>query len=124
MSREPSGAASRSAPAAVASGSVPMAVLSSSADERFRSDEVPDHGVKRVRWSPYEQDTKEFDPNEPSNASVQSRCLKRLQSRRRKIWTTQVHNSRPLPQGRLVCYLLPFFKRSKNKNERNAFLTI
>ena len=42
-----------------------------------RSDEVPDHGVKRVRWSPHEQDTKEFDPNEPSDASVQSRGLKR-----------------------------------------------
>ena len=37
-----------------------------SADELFRSDEVPDHGVKRVRWSPHEQDTKEFDPNESS----------------------------------------------------------
>ena len=76
VSHEPSGAASSSAPAA-ASGSVPMAVSSSSADERFRSDEVPDHGVKRVRWSPHEQDTKEFDPNEPSDASVQSRGLKR-----------------------------------------------
>ena len=76
VSHEPSGAASSSAPAA-ASGSVPMAVSSSSADERFRSDEVPDHGVKRVRWSPHEQDTKEVDPNEPSDASVQSRGLKR-----------------------------------------------
>ena len=66
VSHEPSGAASSSAPAAAASGSVPMAVSSSSADERFRSDEVPDHGVKRVRWSPHEQDTKEFDPNESS----------------------------------------------------------
>ena len=47
VSHEPSGAASSSAPAAAASGSVPMAVSSSSADERFRSDEVPDHGVKR-----------------------------------------------------------------------------
>ena len=46
--------------------SAPMAVSSSSADERFRSDEVPDHGVKRVRWSPHAQDTKEFDPNESS----------------------------------------------------------
>ena len=43
-----------------------MAVSSSSADERFQSDEVPDHGVKRARWSPHEQDTKEFDPNESS----------------------------------------------------------
>ena len=76
VSHEPSGAAS-SSPAAAASGSVPMAVSSSSADERFRSDEVPDHGVKRVRWSPHEQDTKEFDPNETSDASVQSRGLKR-----------------------------------------------
>ena len=66
VSHEPSGAASSSAPAAAASGSVPMAVSSSSADERFRSDEVPDHGVKRVRWSPHEQDTKEFDPNKSS----------------------------------------------------------
>ena len=65
VSHEPSGAASSSAPAAAVSGSVPMAVSSSSADERFRSDEV-DHGVKRIRWSPHEQDTKEFDPNESS----------------------------------------------------------
>ena len=71
VSHEPRGAASSSALAAAASGSVPMAVSSSSADERFRSDEVPDHGVKRVRWSPHEQDTKEFDPNESSDASVQ-----------------------------------------------------
>ena len=77
VSHEPSGAASSSAPAAAVSGSVSMAVSSSSVDERFRSDEVPDHGVKRVRWSPHEQDTKEFDPNEPSDASVQSRVLKR-----------------------------------------------
>ena len=69
VSHEPSGAASSSAPAAAASGSVPMAVSSSPADERFRSDEVPDRGVKKVRWSPHEQDTKEFDPNE---SSVQS----------------------------------------------------
>ena len=62
----PSRAASSSAAAAAASGSVPMAVSSSSADERFQSDEVPDHGVKRARWSPHEQDTKEFDPNESS----------------------------------------------------------
>ena len=59
VSHEPSGAASSSAPAAAASGSVPMAVSSSSAAERFRCDEVPDHGVKRVRWSPHEQDTNE-----------------------------------------------------------------
>ena len=70
VSHEPSGVASSSVPAAAASGSVPMAVSSSSADERFRSDEVPDHGVKRVRWS-HVQDTKEFDPNELSDASVQ-----------------------------------------------------
>ena len=41
MSREPSGVAS-SAPAS-----------SSAAAERFQSDEVPDHGVKRIRWSPH-----------------------------------------------------------------------
>ena len=69
VSHEPSGAASSSALAALAMWSVPMAVSSSSADERFRSDEVPDHGVKRVRWSPHAQDTKEFDPNESINAS-------------------------------------------------------
>ena len=58
-----------------------MAVSSSSADERFRSDEVPDHGVKRVRWSPHEQDTKEFDPNESSvqvSSQEHNRGLKRL----------------------------------------------
>ena len=71
VSHEPSGAASSSAPAAAASGSGAMAVSSSSAYERFRSDEVPDHGVKRVRWSPHAQDTKEFDPNESSDASCQ-----------------------------------------------------
>ena len=47
VSQEPSRAASSSAPAAVASSTVQMAVSSSSADERFLSDEVPDHGVKR-----------------------------------------------------------------------------
>ena len=81
VSHEPSGAASSSAPAAVASGSVPIAVSSSSADERFRSDEVPDHGVKRVRWSPHEHDAKEFDPNESSvqiPSQEHKRGLKRL----------------------------------------------
>ena len=80
VSHEPSRAASSSAPAAAACGSVPMAVSSSSADERFRSDEVPDHGVKRVRWSPHEQDTKEFDPNESSvqvSGQEHNRGLKR-----------------------------------------------
>ena len=76
MSHEPSGAVSSSAPVAAASGSVPMAVSSKSADERFRSDEVPDHGVKRVRWSPREQDTKEFDSNE-SSVQIPRRGLKR-----------------------------------------------
>ena len=66
MSHESSGAASSSAPAAAARGSVPMTVSSRSADERFRNDEIPDHGVKRVRWSPHEKDTKEFDSNESS----------------------------------------------------------
>ena len=46
VSHEPSRAASSSAPAAAASRSVPMAVSNISADERFRSDEVPHHGVK------------------------------------------------------------------------------
>ena len=80
VSHEPSGAASSSAPAAAASGSVPMAVSSSSADARFRRDEVPDHGVKRVTWSPHEQDTKKFDPNESSvqvSSQEHNRGLKR-----------------------------------------------
>ena len=86
MSHEPSGAASSSATAAAAaSGSVPMAVSSSSADERFRSDEVPDHGVKRVRWSPHAQDTKEFDPNEPSDASVQPPSQEHAQEHNRGL---------------------------------------
>ena len=53
------------------SGDVVSHEPSSSADERFRNDEVPDHGVKRVRSSPHAHDTKEFDPNESSDASVQ-----------------------------------------------------
>ena len=80
VSHEPCRAASSSAPAAAASLSVPTAVSSSSADERFRSDEVPDHGVKRVRWSLHEQDTKEFDPNESSvqvSSQEHNRGLKR-----------------------------------------------
>ena len=56
----------RSAPAAAASDLVPMVVSSSSADERFRSDEVPDHGLKRLRWSPHGENTTEFYPNESS----------------------------------------------------------
>ena len=79
VSHEPSGAASSSAPAAAASGSVPMAVTSNSADERFKRDEISDHGVKRVRWSPHAQNMKEFDSDEQSNASVRSRGLKRQQ---------------------------------------------
>ena len=54
----------------------------SSADEGFRSDEVPDHGVKRVRWSPHEQETKEFDPSESSvqiSSQEHNRGLKRQQ---------------------------------------------
>ena len=52
MSREPSGAASSAAPAAAASSSAPAVAPSSlAAAEQFRSDEVPDHGVKRVRSS-------------------------------------------------------------------------
>ena len=41
--------------------------------QQVNNSEVPDHGVKNVRWSLHEQDTKEFDPNESSHASVQSR---------------------------------------------------
>ena len=48
--REPSEAVRSSAPAAAASSSAPaVASSSSAAAERFRSDEVPDHDVKRVR---------------------------------------------------------------------------
>ena len=38
----------------------------SAAAERFQSDEVPDHGVKRVTWSPQVQDTSELGPSESS----------------------------------------------------------
>ena len=82
VSHELSGAASSSAPAAAASGSVPIAVSSSSADEGFRSDEVPDNGVKRVRWSLHEQETKEFNPSESSvqiSSQEHNRGLKRQQ---------------------------------------------
>ena len=78
LSHEPSGAASSSAPAAAASGSVPMTVSRSSADERFRSDEIPDHGVKKVRWSPHEHKTKEFDPSESKCSNSESRTQSRL----------------------------------------------
>ena len=48
VSQALSGAASSSASAAAASSSAPaVASISSAAAERFRSDEVPDHGVKR-----------------------------------------------------------------------------
>ena len=77
MSYKPSGAASSSAPAAAASRSVPTSVSCSSADERFRSDEIPDHGVKRVRWSPHEQDTKEFESSVQIPSQEHSRGLKR-----------------------------------------------
>ena len=64
VSRAPSGVASSSAPAAAASGSAPaVASSSSAAAERFQSDEVLDHGVKRVRWSPH-VDTSEMSPGE------------------------------------------------------------
>ena len=67
MSYAPSGAASSSAPAAAASSSVPAVSSSSSvAAERFQSDEVRDHGVKRARWSPQVQDTNELGPSESS----------------------------------------------------------
>ena len=77
MLYEQSRAANSSAPA---SGSVPMAVSSSSAIERFRSDEVPDHGVKKIRWSLHEQETKEFDRKESSvqiSSQEHNRGLKR-----------------------------------------------
>ena len=60
VSREPSGATSSSATAAAARSSAPapaVASSSSAAAEQFKSDKVPDHGVKRVRWSPPFQDT-------------------------------------------------------------------
>ena len=65
-----------------------MAVSSSSADERFRSDEVPDHGVKRVRWSLHAQDTKESDPNEPSETSVQTPSQKHNRALKRQPEST------------------------------------
>ena len=64
LSHAPSGVASSSAPAAAASSSAPPVASSSpAAAERFQSDEVPDHGVKRVRWSPH-VDTSDLDPSE------------------------------------------------------------
>ena len=65
MSHAPSGVASSSAPAAAASSSAPaVASISSAAAEQFRGDEVPDQGVKSVRWSPQVRDTSELGPSE------------------------------------------------------------
>ena len=70
VSHAPSGAASSSAQAAAASSSAPaVASSSSAAAEQFRSDEVPDQGVKRVRWSPQVQDTTELCPSESRSNS-------------------------------------------------------
>ena len=77
---------------AAASGSGPMAVSSSSADERFRSEEVPDHGVKRVRWSPHGQDTKEFDPN-GSSVQVSSQEHNRMLKRQPESKTEDVEDA-------------------------------
>ena len=74
-SHAPSGAASSFALAAAASSSAPaVASRSSAGAEQFESDEVPDHGVQRVRWSPQVQDTSELDPSE---SSVRLQGLKR-----------------------------------------------
>ena len=85
--REPSGAASSSAPAAAASSSAPaVASSSSAAAERFRSDEVRDHGVKRVRWWPHVQGTSELDPSEgrsPSRVETTTRVRDGGSGRRR-----------------------------------------
>ena len=51
VSREPRGVGSSLAPAAAAAASSSAPASSSAAAARFQSDEVPDHGVKRVRWS-------------------------------------------------------------------------
>ena len=75
VSREPSGAAGSSAMAAAVSSSAPaVASSTSAAAERFQSDEVLDHGVKRVRWSPHVQGTSEVSP---SGSSVRPQGLKR-----------------------------------------------
>ena len=50
-----------------------VASSSSAAAERFQS-EVPDHGVKRERWSPQVQDTSELGPSE---SRVRPQGLKR-----------------------------------------------
>ena len=50
------GAASSSAPAASADSS-------EAAADPCQCDAVPDHGVKRVRWSPQVQGTRDSDPN-------------------------------------------------------------
>ena len=59
-------AASSSAPAATSS--------TSAAAERFQGDEVPDHGVQRVRWSPQVEDAVELDQ---SGSRLDARGLKR-----------------------------------------------
>ena len=65
-SHSPSEAASSSAPAVASS--------SSAAADQYQGGAVPDHGVKRVCWSPQVQDTRELDPNE---STVQPQGLTR-----------------------------------------------
>ena len=69
MSREPSGVASSPAPAAVAAASSSAPASSSAAAERVQSDEVPDHGVKRGRWSP-PFDASEMNPGEVEHSQA------------------------------------------------------
>ena len=93
MSREPSGVASSSAPAAAAAASSSAPASSFAAAEGFQSDEVPDHGVKRVRSSPH-VDASEMSPGDvehsEEHAQEHSRGLKHNQSPRRRIWMTPV----------------------------------
>ena len=64
-SHVPSGAASSPAPVAAASSSATaVAASSSAAGHQHQGDEVPHHGVKKVRWSPQVQDASESDLSE------------------------------------------------------------
>ena len=82
VSREPSGVASSSAPAS-----------STAAAERFQSDEIPDHGVNRARWSPH-VDASDVSPGDvkhsQEHAQEHSRGSNDNQSPRRMIWKTPV----------------------------------